>query len=130
MPAKSSYQGVLLGGKQCSEPTRLSHQSGPQHAVTPVVNSERSICSSPHPRPLIHPAHHNQLQAHLDLLVPGNKYSKAGGVKQCCTRGLRLGVTRGSMGRNLPFEKVILSRNAMKTLENFVIIVDFINKGS
>ena len=36
MPAKSSYQGVLLGGKQCSEPLDCPHQSGPQHAVTPV----------------------------------------------------------------------------------------------
>jgi len=34
------------------------------------------------------------------------------------------------MGRNLTIEKVIFGRNTMKTLENFVMVVDFINKGS
>jgi len=49
------------------------------------------------------------------VLVPGKKYSKTGGggVKKCWYRGLRQGVTRGRMGRNWSFEKVILRRNTV-----------------
>jgi len=72
----------------------------------------------------------HQILLMLLLLVPGKKYAKARGVKRCWYRGLRPGVRRGSMGRNLSIEKVIFRRNTMKTVENFVMVVDFINKGS